>query len=299
MRIRNIGQALLVVILMLLTVGVFTPHAQAQRNWPTLRSGDGGENVIVLQAMLRYRGYTVNYNGQFDSSTVTAVRQFERNSGIAEDGIADLAVWEQLVVTVRQGDTTIVVEALQRQLRNRYGYTRTVSSADQIFGTNTNRAVESFQKSVNLSPDGIVGPDTWSRLTNGDSARIRHNSALQQLQNAGIGVTSSSGSAGVGQDRELDRTSLEQIRSLTIQRLIDFQRASGCTLTVTGGTETWIHTSGAQSHHTGYKIDVSRTTCATNYITTSYTFIDATHHRDARGNIYFDEGDHWDILYTA
>jgi len=290
---------LLVVILILFASGLFVGRTYAQRSWPTLRGGDSGENVITLQAKLRYRGYTVNYNGQFDSSTVTAVRQFERNNGIFEDGIADPAVWERLVVTVRQGDTNIVVEALQRQLRNNYGYTRTVSSADQIFGPATNRAVVSFQKSVNLSADGIAGPDTWSRLTSGDSARIRHSSALQQLQNAGITVTSSSGSAGVGQDRELDRTSLEQIRGLTIQRLIEFRQASGCSITVTGGSETWIHESGTFSHHTGYKIDISRTTCVTNYIRNTYTFIDATHYQDSRGNIYFDESDHWDIRYTA
>jgi len=290
---------LLVILLVFLASGVFVGRTYAQRSWPTLRSGDSGENVMTLQAKLRYRGYTVNYNSLFDSSTVTAVRQFERNSGIFEDGVADPAVWERLVVTVRQGDTNIVVEALQRQLRNNYGYTRTVSGVDQIFGSATNRAVVSYQKSVNLSADGITGPDTWSRLTTGDSARIRHSSALQQLQNAAITVTSSSGSAGVGQDRELDKTSLEQIRSLTIQRLIEFKQASGCSITVTGGSETWIHESGTFSHHTGYKIDISRTTCVTNYIRNSYTFIDATHYQDSRGNIYFDESDHWDLRYTA
>lgn len=299
MQMRNIARSLLIVVLALFASGLFAGRAQAQRSWPTLSSGSSGENVYTLQAKLRHRGYTVSYNGVYDSSTVTAVQQFEGNNSIPADGVADPAVWEQLVVTVRQGDSNIVVEALQRQLRNRYGYTKTVTSADQVFGPATNRAAVSFQKSVNLTADGIVGPDTWSRLTSGDSARIRHSTAVQQLQNASITVTSSSGSAGVGQDRELDKTSLEQIRSLTTQRLIEFKQASGCTITVTGGTETWIHSSGSQSHHTGYKIDISRTTCVTNYITSNYTRIDSTHYRDARGNIYFDEADHWDILYSA
>ena len=36
--------------------------------------------------------------------------------------------------------------------------------ADGIFGSGTKRAVKHFQRSHNLTPDGIVGPATWAAL---------------------------------------------------------------------------------------------------------------------------------------
>lgn len=297
-------------LLCLMMIAVFaavaTPKTQAQttRTWPTLSSGQTGENVITLQAKLRFRGYTVNYNGTYDSSTVSAVQAFERNNSLFVDGTADAAVWERLFVTVRQGDNNIVVQALQRQLANRYGYSRTITTADGAFGPATHNATVSFQKSVYLGADGIAGGDTWSRLTSGDSARISHASAVSRLSGAGIGVTSSSGTtahgaSGVGTDRWLNKTSLEQVRSLSITRLIEFRNAIGCAITVTGGTETWIHSTYAQGHHNGYKIDIGLYTCADSYIRNNYTPTGQVNKwRDARGNVYFYEGDHWDITYS-
>jgi peptidoglycan hydrolase-like protein with peptidoglycan-binding domain len=284
--------------------GTITPKAQAQtRSWPTLSSGSSGENVVTLQAKLRHRGYAVNYNGSYDSSTVSAVQSFESRNGLPVDGTADPAVWERLVVTVRQGDNNIVVEALQRQLR-RYGYTKTITTVDRIFGNATYNASVSFQKSVYLGADGIVGPDTWSRITSGDSARITHATAVSRLNAAGITVyatpgTAPNGASGVGTDRWLHKTSLEQVRSLSITRLIEFRNTIGCALTVTGGTETWIHSTYVQGHHTGYKIDIGLGTCADSYIRNNYRSLGGNKWSDSRGNVYFYEGDHWDITYSA
>src|SRR5690554_8017573 len=38
---------------------------------------------------------------------------------------------------------------------------------DGIFGIQTQQSVIFFQKSQNITPDGIVGPVTWSRLYDG------------------------------------------------------------------------------------------------------------------------------------
>jgi peptidoglycan hydrolase-like protein with peptidoglycan-binding domain len=299
-RMRWIWLAMIVTL-----AGTFSPKAQAQtRSWPTLSSGNTGENVVTLQAKLRHRGYTVNYNGTYDSATVSAVQSFESRNGLAVDGIADAAVWERLVVTVRQGDNNIVVEALQRQLRTRYGYTKTIATVDRIFGGGTYNAAVSFQKSVYLGADGIVGPDTWSRITSGDSARISHATAVSRLNAAGISVVASGGTAangasGVGSDRWLNKTSLEQVRSLSITRLIEFRNTIGCTILVTGGTETWIHSTYVQGHHTGYKIDIGVGTCADSYIRNNYRVVATNKWADSRGNVYYYEGDHWDITYSA
>lgn len=290
---------------MVALAGVAAPKAEAQtRSWPTLASGSTGENVITLQAKLRYRGYTVNYNGTYDSSTVAAVQAFERANSLTADGVADPAVWERLVVTVRQGDNNIVVQALQRQLLYRYGYTKTITTADGIFGPATYNATFSFQKSVYLGADGIAGANTWSQLTSGNSARISHATAISRLSGTGITVTSSAGTApngasGVGPDRWLNKTSLEQVRNLSITRLIEFRNTIGCNIIITGGTETWIHSTYVQGHHTGYKIDIGLGTCADSYIRNNYSPAGTNKWSDSRGNIYFYEGDHWDITYSA
>jgi peptidoglycan hydrolase-like protein with peptidoglycan-binding domain len=290
------------VLIAVILSGGFIGQAEAARTWPTLKKGNSGEDVVTLQAKLRYRGYTVPYNGSFDDATEQAVKLFQTNNGLVADGIVGHNTWEKLVVTVRQGNKNIVVEALQRQLKNEYHYTVTVGVIDSDFGWGTYDGVVSFQKSVNLGADGIVGPDTWSHILSNDSTRMHHSNAVQSLQGNGIAITSSSGAAGVGSDRHYHKTSLEQVRKLAIDRLIEFKRDSGCAVTVTGGTETWIHSSGTYSHHTGYKIDISPTTCVSNYITRNYTSIGGSQYEDSRGNIYYDEAKgtsnhHWDILY--
>ena len=44
------------------------------------------------------------------------------------------------------------------------GTFKAVGSLDGIFGANTESAVEIYQNTRGLSPDGIVGPNTWGRL---------------------------------------------------------------------------------------------------------------------------------------
>jgi peptidoglycan hydrolase-like protein with peptidoglycan-binding domain len=279
--------------------------------WPVLNLNAVNEDVYTVQAMLRAAGYAAPFNGVYDSATKTQVANYQSANGLSPvDGITGSATWESLTrqssSVVRQGDlNNIVVQALQRQLQLNYGYNLT---ADGDFGSGTYGKVTSFQKSVNLSPvDGIVGRNTWFHIISGDTDRIRHSSALTQLNNAGITVTSSLGSAGVGSDRadsSTTRTSLEQIRQQSVNGLINFKNRlpSTCAVRVTGGTETWIHTSGVKSHHTGYKIDLSPEACVSNYIKANFTKLDATHWQDASGNVYYEEAvgtsnHHWDITF--
>lgn len=300
MQVRRISRWIGALTIVMALIGLRPPAKTeaATYNWPTLRYGDINEDVVTLQAFLRRKGYNaVVYTGEYEDTTYAAVQQVERLNGLLVDGIADSDVWEKVYVTVRQGDTNIVVNALQRQLRNTQGYTKTVSSVDSVFGQGTYNAVTSFQKSVNLSVDGVVGLTSWAALVNSSPYRITHGQARAQLYNAGIAVTSSLGSTGVGSDRVADKTSLEQIRSNTITGLIAFKNASGCAITVTGGTETWIHQGGLPGHHTGHKIDIDITSCVTSYIQRTYTQIDSARWKDANNNIYYNEGDHWDILY--
>ena len=61
---------------------------------------------------------------------------------------------------VKRGDKVFPVRPLQRLLGAR-GHAVAV---DGSFGPNTEAAVKAFQRSSGLAADGIVGPQTWSRL---------------------------------------------------------------------------------------------------------------------------------------
>lgn len=92
------------------------------------------------------------------------------------------------------------------------------------------------------------------------------------------------------------------MRRKTLDVLLAFKRASGCSVIVTGGTEIGHSTRGTTTHGNGYKVDTSRASCETNYIKRNFksagTRSDgAALFTDANGNTYADEDfkNHWDI----
>jgi hypothetical protein len=136
--------------------------------------------------------------------------------------------------------------------------------------------------------------------TVGTAAAVSQSSAASQFSAAGIGWTSSGGCTDPANST---CTSFEGIRQATIDGAITLKNASGCALTITGGTETG-HAGGTYSHSTGYKLDFSRTTCLTTWVHNTYTYSgtrsDGTPlYTAASGNVYADEGNHWDVLYYS
>jgi len=128
--------------------------------------------------------------------------------------------------------------------------------------------------------------------------KLTHAVALSRIQAAGITISSSGGCS----DRNNPTcTSLEQVNEMSISGIVTLKSASGCTINITGGTETG-HASGTYSHWNGYKIDTSKNTCINNYVTSRFRYIGvrpdgAGLWESPSGNIYADEGNHWDILY--
>ena len=76
-----------------------------------------------------------------------------------------------------KNNTTFAVKALQEELVAR-GYD--TNGVDGIFGSGTKSAVVSFQKSVGLSADGIVGKDTLHALQKRDGCKVKYDAAKNQ-----------------------------------------------------------------------------------------------------------------------
>ncbi|MBW4445152.1 MAG: peptidoglycan-binding protein [Plectolyngbya sp. WJT66-NPBG17] len=71
-----------------------TPTATATD--PTLRQGDSGAAVTELQQLLNAKGINIAVDGIFGDATRAAVVQFQKQSGIATDGIVGPQTWQAL-----------------------------------------------------------------------------------------------------------------------------------------------------------------------------------------------------------
>ena len=62
-----------------------------------LQKGDRGRDVQILQELLKIRGYKVETNGEFDEATKTAVKDFQKKTNQAQDGIVGAKTMEKLL----------------------------------------------------------------------------------------------------------------------------------------------------------------------------------------------------------
>lgn len=72
---------------------------------------------------------------------------------------------------VRQGNRGVYVCTLQDALST-VGIP--VGNIDGVFGPNTHNAVANYQRANGLSPDGVVGCQTWTRLATKANALVRY-----------------------------------------------------------------------------------------------------------------------------
>lgn len=142
--------------------------------------GDRGPAVEDVQRRLLALGYDLGptgVDGVFLGRTLAAVREFQAERGLSEDGVVGDETWAALVdATFRLGDRLLYlrfpylhggdVRTLQGAL-NVLGFW--CGALDGVFGAFTERAVREFQRNVGLPADGIVGADTVGALE-----RLRH-----------------------------------------------------------------------------------------------------------------------------
>jgi len=129
--------------------------------WSTVQSGATGFRVTAIQHLLRARGQSLTLDGVFGAVTVSRVKAFQTSRSLLADGVVGPRTWAALVVTVQNGSSGQAVVAAQKSLTAR-GYTLT---ADGVFGATTASKARAFQTSRGLLADGVVGAQTWAKLT--------------------------------------------------------------------------------------------------------------------------------------
>ncbi len=132
------------------------------------------------------------------------------------------------------------------------------------------------------------------------ASAVTQASAESQFRAAGI-TWSSSGGCTTRSNSTC--TSFDGIRQTTIDGAVTLRSASGCALNITGGTEVG-HASGTYSHYNGYKLDFTKTTCLTSYVHANFTYIGLRgdgypQYQSGAGNVYADEGSHWDVTFYS
>lgn len=130
-------------------------------DWPLVNQGDTGVEVYALQHLLVAHGEALTPDGIFGPITKARVQHFQGQNGLAQDGIVGPLTWPKLIIQINQGDTGPEVRALQRLLKNKFGYNLDI---DGDFGPITDDAVRDYQADHGLAVDGIVGPQTWRSL---------------------------------------------------------------------------------------------------------------------------------------
>lgn len=166
-----------------------------------LRLGLSSNEVRTLQ--LRLNRISANYpaipkidpvNGIFDQNTEQAVRAFQRIFQLSEDGVVGKQTWyriqyvfasvkrlaelsseglsledismqypQQLSEGMR-GNSVRILQYMLAVVGAYYPEVPYLSTIDGIFGPSTREAVIAFQRMKGLTPDGIVGRETWNEL---------------------------------------------------------------------------------------------------------------------------------------
>jgi peptidoglycan hydrolase-like protein with peptidoglycan-binding domain len=159
-----------------------TPLALAETIAPvdnnTLRKGDRGSDVTVLQKMLHDLDFKINVDGIFGSETENAISIFQQKHNIPVTGVVTPGVLGMMQEEVslpdvpekkftsgaflKKGDSGSAVISIQKALNNS-GVDPAVDE-DGVFENNTVKAVKAFQQKKNLQVDGIVGPQTFAAL---------------------------------------------------------------------------------------------------------------------------------------
>ncbi len=141
-----------------------------------VRVGDRGAAVEDIQRRLRILGYDLGMtgiDGVFFGRTADAVRAFQQENALAEDGMVGDETWSALVdATFTLGDRMLYLRipyfhghdvGLLQEALNALGFA--CGASDRIFGPFTEHAVREFQRNSGLVADGIAGEGTLRAIS--------------------------------------------------------------------------------------------------------------------------------------
>ena len=151
----------------------------------TLRTGDSGEQVRMLENMLYVLYYEAGpYDGVFDTSLLNAVKAFQADNGLSTDGVVGTNTFSKLKLAhMFKYDSTIAartlsvgkkgddVAQLQCRLKGTAAYNGGIyykGNIDGIFGSQLFDALKAFQSKNGLTADGVCGSATYQKLTYSD-----------------------------------------------------------------------------------------------------------------------------------
>lgn len=128
---------------------------------------NAADAVVELHRRLSALGFVCR-GSDLDAATVEALQAFQSSRGLPAHGRADKATIDSLLEAGRRlGDRNLYLTApMQRgedvtELQLRLGGLGfDAGRVDGIFGPDTLRALEDFQRNVGLVTDGIVGPES-------------------------------------------------------------------------------------------------------------------------------------------
>jgi len=153
-------------------VSLLLPHLLVRANPVTIKEGDRGENVTLLQQQLSELGYFQgDISGYFGQTTTQAVKAFQESEKLTPDGI--ISQETQTILnqktnnnfvappTLKLGDSGENVVQVQEKLQE-LGYFKDLANGH--YNPSTKESIIAFQKSQELPPDGETGTTTLIRL---------------------------------------------------------------------------------------------------------------------------------------
>lgn len=195
-KIINFVLTLIIVpsILFMLTTAVFADIGDT-----TLKKGMSHSDVASLQEKLNILGYFEDeeYTNYFGEKTEAALKAFQKDVGLKQDGIAGKETFKLLTIKIKQteilpenfepvaeGDSGEKVSDIQKKLSNLEIYNLEVNS---VYDEATKDAVSAFQKANGLPQTGIVDSATIIKLNTASSSKTADRaSASRRLVNAKV-----------------------------------------------------------------------------------------------------------------
>ncbi|MED1412510.1 MULTISPECIES: peptidoglycan-binding protein [Bacillus] len=186
-----------------------------------LKEGDQNTAVETIQKYLfhiriRYTDIPeVRVNGTFNSSTANAVKAFQRQFQIPENGVVDEVTWNKMndiyvYVTnlpgiypiLQNGSQGEIVRKLQNLLKD-YGFYE--GQLDGFFGLGTETSVKEFQKIKSFTVTGVVRKELWIILeaiqyTMGTSRTSLTSNSIPQHTNTGLNINTKAPSQNQNQN---------------------------------------------------------------------------------------------------